>query len=58
MAAEKAAIPFPLIIKKAPKARQPRWQIASCAQHAVAFPVVIPEGDLLCPFKTPSRPSM
>jgi hypothetical protein len=35
----------------APKARQPRWQIAPCAQHAFvfadAFLVVIPEGDLL-----------
>jgi hypothetical protein len=30
----------------APKARQPRWQIAPCAQHAVAFLVVIPKGDL------------
>jgi hypothetical protein len=38
MAAAKAAIfLFPQRHQKAPKARQPRWQIAPCAQHALAF---------------------
>jgi hypothetical protein len=51
MAAEKGCHFFaPVSPQRAPKARQPRWQIAPCAQHAVAvavvFLVVIPEGDL------------